>query len=714
MTWRSLWPHPGADDIVEAMSRRRVELHPLGNARAFQDLVLVLMSEGKSLRQLLGVAPALSLAPLDPELLDAPLDRLVIKTMHVDALTPLYRVDVTPDESSGPGSGPGSDESTAERPGDRTGPGERAADQPGAAAMQRDPATAAPADAPQAPAAALAPASVGPVAGHAPDTAQRPLALSDDDAVGIAHAEDIEQIASYLRAGLSVLVFCDKLVVRHLWPRIVRAAGREPLELELPGALEAPGLVPQSLRQRQLDLLRDLLADMKHGQALVLPYLDLLGGGGERSLTPDARALAELLYEWPDRLLLAFADRSLPLAPVIAERFAIRPEIRGVPRDVPGPAHAAAGAPARILLGDALVTRDEAAHFTDYDPRALFKNVAGMNPLRLRHAIAYAVEQAQAHGHAPGHPAPASLLHAAIRTFKVQTSAAFEIPRVTMEDIGGYDQVKAVLERALSLMAGAWKLPDEALRSELIPRGFLLHGPPGTGKTLFAKAVAHRLNATIRVVSGPEVTDKYVGESERNVREIFAEARRNAPSVVVFDEFDAIAASRTGRDDGGSRAGNAMVAQILTEMDGFRPDVPMLVIGTTNRLELVDEALLRPSRFQPIAVGLPDRAARRQIAAIHARHFHLDADSALLDQVAEQTEGMNGDQIRSVFRDACLGLHCQDPPVPVTPARLTSLIAVMPVHRSGLRADVRARDGVHSENRGRAPDPGPSLPARAD
>lgn len=673
------------------MARRRVELHPLGNARAFQDLVLVLMSEGKSLRQLLGVAPALSLAPLDPELLDAPLDRLVIKTMHVDAHTPLYRVDVAPIESAG------------ERPGQSA--GERAG-------AQREPAaTDAPARALAA--GAHAPASVLAAGQEAPVAGQRPLALSDDEAVGIAHAEDIEQIASYLRAGLSVLVFCDKLVVRHLWPRIVRAAGREPLELELQGALEAPGLVPQSLRQRQLDLLRDLLADMKHGQVLVLPYLDLLGGGGERSLTPEARALAELLYEWPDRLLLAFADRSLPLAPVIAERFAIRPEIRGVPRDVPGPAHAPAGtSPARILLGDALVTRDEAAHFADYDPRALFKNVAGMNPLRLRHAMAYAVEQAQVHGHAPGHPAPASMLHAAIRTFKVQTSAAFEIPRVTMEDIGGYEQVKGVLERALSLMAGAWKLPDEALRSELIPRGFLLHGPPGTGKTLFAKAVAHRLNATIRVVSGPEITDKYVGESERNVREIFAEARRNAPSVVVFDEFDAIAASRTGRDDGGSRAGNAMVAQILTEMDGFRPDVTMLVIGTTNRLELIDEALLRPSRFQPIAVGLPDRAARRQIAAIHAHHFQVEVGDVLLDQVADQTAGMNGDQIRSVFRDACLGLHCQEPPVPITAERLTSLIAVMPVHRSGVRADVRARDGVHSENRGRAPDPGP--PARAD
>jgi transitional endoplasmic reticulum ATPase len=638
------------------MTRRRVELHPLGDAPAFQDLVLVLMSQGKSLRELLARAPALSLAPPESdvaELLDTPLDRLLIKTMQVDARTPLYRIDV-PLQPAGHARPPGA--------GHDVGPG-----------IGPAPATA-------------APAATG---ARAATAVQRPAALTEDEAVGLAHAEDIEEIASYLRAGLSVLVFCDKLVVRHLWPRIVRAAGREPLELELPGVADAPGLVPQGLRQRQLDRLRDLLADMKHGQVLVLPYLDLLGGGGERTLGPDARALAELLYEWPDRPLLAFADRTLPLAPVIAERFAIRPEILGVPRDVPGPESRTPRT--RVLLGDALVTRDEAAYFDGYDPAALFKNVAGLNPLRLRHAIAYAVEQAQARGHGPGRPAPARLLHAAIRAFKVQTSAAFEIPRVTMDDIGGYDEVKAVLERALSLMAGAWRLPDEALRQELIPRGFLLHGPPGTGKTLFAKAVASRLEAALRVVSGPEITDKYVGESERNVREIFAEARRNAPSVIVFDEFDAIAASRTGRDDGGSRAGNAMVAQILTEMDGFRPDVPMLVIGTTNRLELIDEALLRPSRFQPIAVGLPDRAARRRIAEIHARHFHVGADAgagtgagdALLDQVADQTAGMNGDQIRSVFRDACLGLHCQEPAVPITAERLATLIA-------GARAAMRA------------------------
>jgi transitional endoplasmic reticulum ATPase len=223
-------------------------------------------------------------------------------------------------------------------------------------------------------------------------------------------------------------------------------------------------------------------------------------------------------------------------------------------------------------------------------------------------------------------------------------------------------------------MSGLGRLPDERLRRELIPRGFLLYGPPGTGKTLFAKAVANQLHATIRVVSGPEVTDMYVGESERKLRAVFAEARRNAPSVVVFDEFDSIAAKRSGRDDGGSRAGNALVAQILTEMDGFRPDVPMLVIGTTNRLSLIDPALLRPSRFQPIAIGLPDEAARRQIARVHAAHFGVEVSAELLDAIADATYGFNGDQIRSIFRDACVGMHCETPPRPPTAERLGFLV----------------------------------------
>jgi transitional endoplasmic reticulum ATPase len=207
-----------------------------------------------------------------------------------------------------------------------------------------------------------------------------------------------------------------------------------------------------------------------------------------------------------------------------------------------------------------------------------------------------------------------------------------------------------------------------------MPRGFIFHGPPGTGKTLFAKAVATAMDATILVVSGPEVTDMYVGESERKVREIFAEARRNAPAIVVFDEFDSIASRRSGREDGGSRAGNAIVAQLLTEMDGFRAEVPVLIIGTTNRLDIIDDALLRPSRFKAIRIGLPDDAARKEIARVHARRFHVPVGEALLDRIMVATKGMNGDEIQSLFRDARANQLLSDPGGEVTPRQLGALV----------------------------------------
>ncbi len=231
------------------------------------------------------------------------------------------------------------------------------------------------------------------------------------------------------------------------------------------------------------------------------------------------------------------------------------------------------------------------------------------------------------------------------------------MPETAFSDIGGYDEVKATLLAAIEIVngvvGGTLQIPEE-MRTDLVPRGFIFHGPPGTGKTLFAKAVATRLGGTILVVSGPEITDKYVGESERKVRDIFAQARRNAPAVVVFDEFDSIAGQRSGRDDGGSRAGNAIVAQLLTELDGFRPATPVLIVGTTNRLDLIDEALLRPSRFRPISIGLPATAqARLEIARRHARHFgYPDLGERLMREIARATNGMNGDEIASVFRDA--------------------------------------------------------------
>jgi transitional endoplasmic reticulum ATPase len=604
------------------VKRPTLKLVPLGEINQFQDL---LYSEESSLtlRELLLQAPALSTEPIDEALMDRQLSQMIITPLETPWDRPLYRP-----------------------------PGLRVKPMMQSLVAETD-------------AAPLVPDSEPAADSRNAETelavVDFPQDVSEAMAVRLAYAREIESAASFLRAGLSVLVLSDKLVVQHLWKDMAQQAALSPVPLQVPEE-EDLGLMPRGLRQRQMAALKQLIKDLKKGDVLVLPHLDLLAGGTDANLPTESRELIELVYEKSDRLILAFADRSATIPEVLAARFAVRLLVTGVSRMVVYPGGQ------EQLLGNALITADEVKRFQDYDPEGLYKNVSGMNPVRIRHALQYATEQATAE------QVPVAQLYQAIRSFKVQTSNNFEVPDVTFNDIGGYEQVKNELSQAIRLMTGAYNLPNEKLRRELIPKGFIFHGPPGTGKTLFAKAIANQLNATIQVVSGPEVTDMYVGESERKVRELFAEARRNAPAVLVFDEFDSIASRRSGREDGGSRAGNALVAQMLTEMDGFRPDVPMLVIGTTNRLDIIDEALLRPSRFKPVAIGLPNVGERRAIARVQAKHFGIEVSTDLLEVIATSTEGMNGDELKSLFRDVCVGLHCEEPPLPINAYRFGLLI----------------------------------------
>jgi hypothetical protein len=502
-----------------------------------------------------------------------------------------------------------------------------------------------------------------------PTSADHPRKISEEEATQLAYAVEARAAASLLRAEQSVLVVCDKIVVPHLAEYIVRMADNEPRVLEAapaapddagPDQMPAPAT---TLRQRLLGQLRDMIRELKDDQVLVIPHLDLLGTGQDAALPNEARELIELLYGAADRMVLAFADPSLPIPEVLGARFTARIAIEGTPRMV---LRRDDGRP--LPAQHALITREEANRFRGLDDTDVYKYLAGLNPVRLRQAMRYA---SQEHAGRPG--VTVDDLRDTIRTFKAQQSSSFEIPDVDWADIGGYVDVKEQIERALLIMEQSLQLPetDKHLRGELAPKGFIFHGPPGTGKTLFAKAIANKFRATIQIVSGPEVTNKYVGESERRIRELFAEARRNAPAVIVFDEFDAIAQRRSGWDDGGSRAGNAMVAQILTEMDGFRPDVQMLVIGTTNKLDMIDEALLRPSRFTSFHIGLPDEAARREIIRVHARRYRISVDG-LLEPLILATNGWNGDEIRALFRDAYVGERYEN--LPAGPERLGQLV----------------------------------------
>lgn len=213
-----------------------------------------------------------------------------------------------------------------------------------------------------------------------------------------------------------------------------------------------------------------------------------------------------------------------------------------------------------------------------------------------------------------------------------------QIPSTTWSDVGGNEQLKEELREIVEWPA---KHKDAFAESGAsLPRGILLHGPPGTGKTLTAKAVASTSGYNFISVKGPELLSKWVGGSEKSVREIFRKARQASPCVILFDEIDALAPAR-GKD-ASSHVADSVVSQLLTEIDGLEGLEDVLVMGATNRLDMIDAALLRPGRFDSIIeVPLPSTKARRQILGIHTRNKPLGSDVDL-DEIAGQTQTLSG------------------------------------------------------------------------
>lgn len=231
--------------------------------------------------------------------------------------------------------------------------------------------------------------------------------------------------------------------------------------------------------------------------------------------------------------------------------------------------------------------------------------------------------------------------------FKVSEVSAEKAYRVSYEDIGG-------LEREVSLVREMVELPLKfpqifGLLGIDPPKGVLLTGPPGTGKTLIARAVSSEVRAHFIHVNGPEVIHKFYGESEAKLRQIFEEAKRNAPSIIFLDEFDALAPKRAQVIGDVEKR---VVAQLLALMDGLVERGEVVVIAATNMPELVDPALRRPGRFdREITIGVPDRGARRQILGIHSRRMPLASDVDL-EQIAEITHGYVGADLEVLCKEA--------------------------------------------------------------
>jgi len=226
-----------------------------------------------------------------------------------------------------------------------------------------------------------------------------------------------------------------------------------------------------------------------------------------------------------------------------------------------------------------------------------------------------------------------------------------QIPNVSWYDVGGLDSLKEELREAIE-----WPLKHKEAIDYVdvkTPKGILLYGPPGTGKTLIAKAVAKMTESNFISVKGPELLSKWVGESEKGVREIFRKARQAAPCIIFFDEIDSLVPQR-GSSNSGSHVTENVLSQILTEIDGLEELHNVLIIGATNRLDIVDPALLRPGRFDRIIeVPKPDAKGRINILKIHTKKKPL-AQDVNLEKLVELTDGFTGAEIAAIANRAAV------------------------------------------------------------
>ncbi len=225
-----------------------------------------------------------------------------------------------------------------------------------------------------------------------------------------------------------------------------------------------------------------------------------------------------------------------------------------------------------------------------------------------------------------------------------------ERPSIKWEDVGGLEQVKNQLKEAVE-----WPLkhPDAFKNVGIMPpKGIMLYGPPGTGKTLLAKAVANETESNFIAIKGPEIYNKYVGESEKRIREIFDKARQVSPSIIFIDELDSIASVRSSYE--GNNSAEQVVNQLLTELDGIEPLKNVVVIGATNRIDKLDPAIMRAGRFDNVVfVPPPDEQSRKAILDVYVKKMPLDSDKEeLITYLAKKTEGYVGADLERLTKEA--------------------------------------------------------------
>lgn len=465
-----------------------------------------------------------------------------------------------------------------------------------------------------------------------------PVDLGIPESVEAAYPLELAQTCDALNRGLPTLIECDKDVTPWFYRSVRNRLKTNDLRCVYIDGRPDPNYegLPRSVIETMINQLREVVRGPVGARVVVLPHLDLLCTS-PNVLTSEVKEVITLLYENSSILWLGFKDPSVSLPKVISRLFPHQENIIGISRE-------------RLHL---LITQKESRKFgKGFDPYSLYGHVSGVNAVRLRKVLSSLT----------GEDYPSNNKNAFSQLRSATLGPTLTIPNIDLKkDIGGYNKVKKRLEdEILTILSYKDTINDSDVIQNienLIPRGIIFSGPPGTGKTLFAKAMASALGAAVTVVSGPELKSRWVGESEENLRQIFLAARQSAPAVIIFDEIDSFATARGTYT--GSGVEHSMVNQLLTEMDGFRKEELVFVVGTTNFVESLDPALLRPGRFEfQLNIPYPDADDRAEILSIYNKKMGLLFEPSALDYAVKRTGGIveggktrhSGDHIQALCR----------------------------------------------------------------
>jgi cell division protease FtsH len=274
-------------------------------------------------------------------------------------------------------------------------------------------------------------------------------------------------------------------------------------------------------------------------------------------------------------------------------------------------------------------------------------------------------------------------------TFKIES----QFKNITFKDVGGYDNVKLELLQIIDMIRNREKYAQYGLRT---PKGILLEGPTGNGKTLLAKAFSGEIDFPIIVTSGSEFNEKFVGVGASRIRELFQFAEENEPCVIFIDEIDALTRKRSSNEDGASGERDQTLNQLLVNLDGFVSTKNIIVIGATNRLDILDRAVTRPGRMDKIIhVPNPDSQTRQQILSIHLKQKPIQAN---IEEMVSLTAGLNGAQIENLLNEACLTAIRNDHlPVNITLLEETKFKIVMgqSIGKKNLSDTILTRVAIH-------------------